>query len=135
MNLPLKIQIEQEIGQSGDHISFARFMELALYAPNLGYYTSAIPKFSKKGDFITAPELSPLFAQSIARQCQQIFKDLNNGDILELGAGSGRLAGDLLLALEELDCLPQHYFIYEKSDSLKKQQQSFLQDHCSHLFN
>jgi len=101
-------------------------MALALYTPDFGYYSSEIPKFGKSGDFITAPELSSLFAQSIAQQCRQILTSLDGGDILELGAGSGKFAADLLMELHHLNCLPHYYFIFEKSDALRKQQQERL---------
>lgn len=123
--------ISHEIAEAGGYISFARFMELALYTPKLGYYSSAAPKFGKWGDFVTAPHLSELFSQSIARQYQQ----LKGSDILELGAGSGKLAQDLLLELEKLDCLPNHYFIFEKSEDLRLQQQDLLKTHCAHLID
>lgn len=125
--------IQEEIQQAGGHISFARFMELALYAPGMGYYTSHANPFGKSGDFITAPEISPLFARCIARQIQQVLMAIPDSDILELGAGSGVFAKDVLLELEKLNFLPQHYFIFEISAALREQQQQFLQTHCPHL--
>ena len=94
--------IANEIAASGGWISFARYMELALYAPGLGYYAAGARKLGEGGDFVTAPELSPLFAQCVARQVAQ----LGLPNVLELGAGSGVLACDLLLALEQLGVLP-----------------------------
>lgn len=125
--------IQEEIRKAGGHISFARFMELALYAPDVGYYTSHSNPFGKSGDFITAPEISPLFSRCIAQQAQQVLTALEGGNILELGAGSGIFAKDFLLELEKLKSLPQHYFIFEISPTLRKQQYQFLKTHCAHL--
>lgn len=128
--------IQQDIQQKNGYISFARYMELALYSPGLGYYSAGAQKFGPQGDFVTAPELSPLFAQCIARQCQQVLNDLKeNGDILEFGAGSGVLASDLLLELETLSSLPKHYFILETSADLRERQQTLLKTKCPHLFS
>src|SRR5690242_1745744 len=85
--------IAGEIAAKGP-ITFARYMELALYAPGLGYYSAGAQKFGEEGDFVTAPEISPLFAQCLARQCQQVLNLVQEGCILELGAGSGRMAAD-----------------------------------------
>lgn len=126
--------IHQEIIHSGGAINFARFMELALYAPGLGYYSAGSHKLGEKGDFVTAPEISPLYAQSIAHQCQQILSAFPQGDILEIGAGSGKLAGDLLIELERLQSLPAHYYILEISADLRERQQQYLQTTVPHLF-
>jgi len=125
--------IRQEIIQAGGFITFARFMELALYAPGLGYYSAGQHQFGKGGDFITAPEISPLFSQCVAQQFKQILCELGKGDILELGAGTGVFAKDLLLELEVLDNLPEHYFILEISAELRARQKKILSLHCPHL--
>jgi SAM-dependent MidA family methyltransferase len=127
--------IADEIAAAGGHISFARYMELALFAPGLGYYSAGSHKLGKEGDFVTAPLISPLFAQCIARQCQQVLFEMVNGSMLELGAGTGQLACDLLLELERLDSLPEHYFILEISAELRERQQQLLQEHCAHLLS
>lgn len=127
--------IRHEIQREEGFISFARFMDLALYAPGLGYYSAGAHKLGSKGDFITAPELSPLFAKCLARQCQQVLNQVKNADILELGAGSGALARDLLLELETLNSLPEHYYILEVSADLKERQKTLLKSSCSHLFS
>ncbi len=127
--------IKQEILQQNNVISFARYMELALYAPGLGYYSAGSQKFGKQGDFVTAPEISPLFSRCLARQCQQVLELLEGGDILEVGAGSGVMAADLLLELERLACLPQQYFILEVSAELQQRQQQNLQQLIPHLYN
>lgn len=127
--------IHDEITQSGGHITFARYMELALYAPNLGYYSANQQKFGKDGDFITAPEISPLFGKCIANQCEEILKNLQGGSLLELGAGTGRLACDVLLALEEKNQLPENYFILEISPDLRIRQRNLLTKECPHLLS
>lgn len=127
--------IRKTISAAGGSIDFARFMDLALYTPELGYYSSGAHKLGKHGDFITAPEISPLFAKCIARQCRDILTELKSGDILEFGAGSGVFAKDLLLALEKLDCLPTHYFILEVSAELRDRQKKQIASACPHLFD
>lgn len=117
--------IRTEIGRSGGWISFARFMELALYAPGLGYYSAGNAKLGPAGDFVTAPELSPLFARCLSRQLAQLI-DAGVPDILELGAGSGALAADLLQALAAAGRPPRRYFILEVSADLRARQQARL---------
>lgn len=117
--------IAQEIGNAGGWIDFARYMERALYAPGLGYYTGGAAKFGGEGDFVTAPELSPLFATTLARQVWQVLTQVP-GDVLELGAGSGRLAADLLIALDDLGGLPARYCILEPSAELRARQQGTI---------
>lgn len=114
-------------------MSFAEYMELALYHPKLGYYSGECQKFGVGGDFITAPEISPLFSWCLARQCQEVLDHLNGGDILELGAGSGQMAVDILRALKAENALPNHYYILEKSPYLKKVQQQKLTKHCPEM--
>jgi SAM-dependent MidA family methyltransferase len=125
--------IRAEIARSGGAISFARFMELALYAPGFGYYSAGKHKFGAAGDFVTAPELGPVFAQCLARQCAQILDALPNGDLLEAGAGSGALAVQLLLELERVGKLPAHYFILEISSALRARQQALFEANAPHL--
>ncbi|TLY47228.1 MAG: SAM-dependent methyltransferase [Gammaproteobacteria bacterium] len=127
--------IRQEIShEPSASISFERFMELALYEPKWGYYTAGLDKFGKAGDFTTAPEISPLFARCIGRQCQQVFGHLGQADVFEIGAGTGQLAIDLLLFLEQQHSLPSRYKILEISSTLKQRQQQRLQQHIPHLF-
>ncbi len=119
----LAARIAEEIGAAGGTIRFSRFMELALYAPGLGYYSAGAAKFGQAGDFVTAPELSPLFARCLARNCAAVLASLPaGGDILELGAGSGAMAADLLPELQRLDALPRRYLILETSGELKARQ-------------
>lgn len=117
--------ISAEIAANHGWISFARYMELALYAPGLGYYSSGAAKFGAPGDFVTAPEISPLFGRTLAQQAAQILS-LTNGEILEIGAGSGQLALQLLTELQRLDALPSRYFILEVSADLRERQHALL---------
>jgi len=118
--------IAAEIGRQG-WIDFARYMELALYAPGLGYYAAGSTKFGGAGDFVTAPEISPLFSRTLAHQIAQLLQ-LAGDQVIELGAGSGRMARDLLLGLAELDALPSRYSIVEVSAELRARQRQMLQD-------
>lgn len=117
--------IRQAIAGNQDWIDFARYMELALYAPGLGYYSGGAKKFGHGGDFVTAPEISPLFAQCLARQAAQVLQ-MTSGDLLELGAGTGKLAAELLLELDRLDQLPGRYLILEVSAYLRDLQRQTL---------
>lgn len=114
-------------------LNFARYMELALYAPGLGYYSAGLKKLGAAGDFITAPELSSLFSRCLAQQCQQVLSGILQGSILELGAGSGIMAADILLALEQLQQLPEFYYILEISADLRERQHNTIKTHCPHL--
>lgn len=122
----LQVQIKQRIEQAGGLVDFARYMEMALYTPGLGYYSGGSTKFGMAGDFTTAPELSPLFGACVARQCAQVIEQFEDRTILEFGAGTGRLALNVLQTLERLDCLPAKYFILELSAELRQRQQQTL---------
>lgn len=119
--------IQQKIKNNDGWISFADFMQMALYTPGFGYYAGGAKKFGSGGDFVTAPEISPLFAQTIALQAAQVLAS-TQGDLLELGAGTGKLAADLLLELQILNQLPKQYFILEVSDHLRQIQRETLQN-------
>ena len=125
--------IRSKILDAGNWISFAEYMELVLYAPGLGYYSSGTSKFGDSGDFVTAPEISALFGQTLARQAEQILNLLERADILEFGAGSGKLALDILLELEKQKCLPNQYFILELSADLRQRQQTLFENRAPHL--
>ncbi len=124
--------LQSEIVAHGP-LSFARYMELALYAPALGYYSAGAHKFGVGGDFTTAPEITPLFGRCIANQIQSVLETLGTGDILEFGAGSGRLAIDILTALKTHNILPQHYYILELSPDLRQRQQNLIRQHLPDL--
>jgi SAM-dependent MidA family methyltransferase len=101
-------------------------MELALYAPGLGYYVAGAPKLGAGGDFVTAPEISPLFGRCLAAQCAQVLDRLGGGELLELGAGSGVLAAQILEELDRLGVLPERYLILEPSPDLQSRQRELL---------
>jgi SAM-dependent MidA family methyltransferase len=115
-------RLAQEIGASGGWISFERYMDIVLYAPGLGYYSAGAQKLGEGGDFTTAPEISSLFAACLARQCAAALANLGEASILEIGAGSGRLAAELLPRLAELGCAPHRYLILEVSADLRERQ-------------
>jgi SAM-dependent MidA family methyltransferase len=128
--------LREQLQAAGGALPFDRFMELALYAPGLGYYVAGARKFGAEGDFVTAPELSPLFGRAMARQCGQVLAQLSShgpADLLEFGAGSGTMAADLLLQLEADGLLPRHYFILELSAELQARQRDSLQRRAGHL--
>jgi SAM-dependent MidA family methyltransferase len=118
-----KVLLER-IGACGGWIPFDEYLDLLLYAPGLGYYSAGAAKLGAAGDFTTAPELSGLFGACIARQCVPLLH--GGGDVLELGAGSGALAGVLLTRLAALGAAPDHYFILETSADLRERQQQRL---------
>lgn len=132
----LKKLIQEEIAAAGGWISFERYMRLALYAPGMGYYSAGASKFGQTGDFVTAPEVSSLFGRTLARQAAQVLDLIGeDGDILEFGAGTAKLALDLLLELERLGNLPARYFILEVSAELRQRQQRLLKEHALHLLS
>lgn len=128
----LSASIRQDIARQGGWIPFARFMELALYAPGLGYYTAGAHKLGAAGDFTTAPELSPLFGRTLAGQLIEVMQ-ASAPHILELGAGSGKLALDILGELERRNALPESYSILEVSADLRERQQALLNEKLPHL--
>lgn len=119
--------ITEEIRQRGGWISFARYMELVLYAPELGYYSGGAAKLGKDGDFTTAPEITPLFGATLAHLATELMAQTED-IILEFGAGTGKLAFDILTELKAAGHLPQHYFIVEVSAQLRARQQELLRD-------
>jgi len=113
------------IEAQGGTIGFDAYMRLALYAPGLGYYSAGATKLGGAGDFVTAPEVSSLFSRCVARQAAEVLRT-TGGDVLELGAGLGTMAADVLTELAALDCLPQRYFILEVSADLAARQRARL---------
>lgn len=126
-------RIRTAITDRGGRLPFSDFMRMALYEPGLGYYVAGLRKIGRDGDFITAPEISPLFSQCLANQCAQVLTELGGGDILELGAGSGVMAADMLARLEAIGCLPGHYCILDLSPELRDRQRQTLQAKVPHL--
>ncbi len=116
----------EKIDASGGFLSFADYMHDCLYAPGLGYYAAGARKFGEAGDFVTAPELSSIFGRLIAKQLAPIREEIDQFEILELGAGSGQLALNILRRLDELDRLPERYAILEVSADLQQRQRELL---------
>lgn len=132
----LSRRIAAEIKAGGGWLSFARYMELALHCPGLGYYGGGSLKFGSSaegGDFVTAPELTPLFGQTLAVQVEEVLR-ASAPVVMEVGAGSGRLAADLLTALEEHG-LPERYLILELSGELRARQRQTIAAAAPHLLD
>lgn len=121
------------IDVAGGWISFERFMEMALYEPGLGYYSAGATKLGGEGDFVTAPEISSLFSRCLANQCVQVLESVTNGHILELGAGSGVMAADVLSELDRQGKTPERYLILEVSADLRERQRALLQQRVPQL--
>ena len=118
--------IEAELARADGWIPFTRFMELVLYAPGLGYYSSGTAKLGRGGDYTTAPELSPVFGACLAQAVGPVLEELGGGDLLELGAGTGALAVQLLTELARNEQLPRSYRILEVSADLRARQSAAL---------
>ncbi len=114
-------------------IPFAEFMQQALYSPKWGYYNRSASPLGVHGDFITAPELTPLFGYTLANQCEAVLKQLSCPELFEFGAGTGKLCIDVLTRLETLNALPDTYHILEVSGSLKALQQQNIKQAIPHL--
>lgn len=125
--------IKSEIDKNDGAISFQHYMELTLYAPGLGYYTAGSVKLGEEGDFITAPEISPLFSQALA---SSILPLINSEQIiLEVGAGRGRMAADILGYLKQQKKLPKEYWILELSADLRERQKNTIKETVPDLIN
>jgi len=127
--------IKQKIQAAGGWLSFEQYMQFALYTPGLGYYSGGLQKFGEQGDFITSPEIGPLFAKSLARPVAALLADIAGAKIIEFGAGSGKLAADLLSELAQLKQLPDEYCIVELSAELQHRQRETLQQQVPHLLD
>lgn len=124
--------VRAELAAAGGWLSFERFMELALYAPGLGYYSAGAWKLGSGGDFVTAPEVSGLFGRCVAAQCAPVLR-ATGGEVLELGAGTGSLAAAILTALDGAGALPERYAILEVSGDLAARQRARLDALPAHL--
>jgi len=123
----LQALIREQVAAAGGAIPFWRFMELALYAPGLGYYSAGATKFGAAGDFVTAPELGPLFAECVASALAPALRGCGDAArFLEIGAGSGRFAGDAITHLLEVGAMPARYAILEPSADLRERQHAHL---------
>jgi SAM-dependent MidA family methyltransferase len=119
--------IRAHIAAAGGAIPFSRYMELALYAPGLGYYSAGALKFGAEGDFVTSPELGPTFAECVAACAAQVFGQLGGDvDFFEIGGGSGAFAEAALERLAALGAVPARYRILEPSADLRERQQDRL---------
>ncbi|MGB5332933.1 MAG: SAM-dependent methyltransferase [Woeseiaceae bacterium] len=127
--------IRARMADAGGSLSFAEYMQHALYAPGLGYYTAGSSKFGPDGDFVTAPEVSSVFGRVLARECAEVLADVQGGAILEYGAGSGKLARDILETLARLNALPERYEILEVSAELQERQSRYLQEEAPELLS
>jgi SAM-dependent MidA family methyltransferase len=129
--------VRAEIAAAGGYIPFSRYMNLVLHSPGLGYYAAGAAKLGAGGDFVTAPEMTPLFGAALAIQLQAILAATSRREIVELGGGSGRLAADLLNALAARGALPSHYAILEPSPDLAARQRVTLERdapmHCDRV--
>lgn len=112
------------IAEGHGWISFADYMNAVLYAPGLGYYAAGAHKLGVGGDFVTAPELTPLFGRALARQLRDVVAELERAELIELGPGSGRLCADILSTLAEDDALPARYWLLEVSPDLRERQRA-----------
>jgi SAM-dependent MidA family methyltransferase len=126
-------KIHQELEKCSGVMDFERYMELALYTPGLGYYSAGLSKFGAEGDFVTAPEISPFFSRCVARCCAPVLANLGDGSVLELGAGTGVMAADVLSELAQLDQLPARYLILETSAELRERQRITLAERVPDL--
>ncbi len=126
MSEALTALVRAEIASGGGWLDFERYMELALYAPGLGYYSAGSVKFGPHGDFVTAPELSAVFGGVVARQLRGMLAGLSSPVILELGAGTGSLAKAMLDTLARESGPTPEYWILERSADLRERQRESL---------
>ena len=122
----LTATIRTAIQATGGRLPFDQYMDLALYAPGAGYYVNGRRKIGTTGDFTTAPEISPLYSACLGNQSAELLKAMIDGDILEMGAGTGRMAADLLRQLQILDALPKRYLILETSPEHQATQRAWF---------
>lgn len=131
----LKAHIISQIKAHGGSISFQDYMQIALYAPGLGYYMAGQQKFGQAGDFITAPEISPLFGYAIGHALRQELERYPQKNLLEVGAGSGKLASQILTYFTQDGTRFDQYYILELSPDLKARQQAYLTETVPHCLD
>ncbi len=133
LSAKLSARLVAAMTAAGGSLPFWRYMDIALYEPGLGYYSAGCRKLGAEGDFVTAPELSPLFSRTLARAIQPVLADLEGGEILEVGAGSGVMAAEILAQLAADDALPAQYRILELSAELRQRQQQTISQRVPEL--
>ena len=119
--------IQAEIEARGGAIPFSRYMEMVLYAPRLGYYRAGWRTFGAWGDFVTAPEITPLFARTVARQVEQALSLIGSREVIEIGAGTGAMAAQVLAELVPKGGM--HYRILELSGAMAMRQRETIETH------
>ncbi|MFM9816619.1 UNVERIFIED_CONTAM: SAM-dependent methyltransferase [Spiribacter pallidus] len=129
----LRKRIDAAIAMAGGVLDFAEYMALALYAPGLGYYSAGQQRFGAEGDFTTAPLMSDLFAHTLAGEVAEVLGRVDDGVVLEFGAGTGRMAADMLIALDEAGAVPRQYWILEVSADLRARQAETVKTLPAHL--
>ena len=130
----LEARVRAAIECAGGFVGFAEFMRMALYEPGLGYYSAGARKFGAAGDFVTAPEVAPVFSRCLARQCEELLETLGrDAVVLELGAGSGAMAAAMLAELDRRGRLPREYWILDVSAELRARQREALVATVPHL--
>ena len=118
--------VRAELDAASGWMPLADYLQYVLYAPGLGYYSAGARKFGAAGDFVTAPEMTPLFGAALAVQVDAILAATAGREIVEFGAGTGRLAADLLIALDARGALPSRYAIVEVSPDLAERQRATI---------
>jgi SAM-dependent MidA family methyltransferase len=132
----LEQRIVQRVRDAGGWIGFAQLMRMALYEPGLGYYSAGARKFGAAGDFVTAPEVAPVFSRCVAVQCADVLRELGVGAVvLELGAGSGAMAATMLAEFEWRGTLPAEYWILDVSADLRERQRDAIAAAVPHLLS
>lgn len=126
-------KITAAIAAAGGSLPFWQYMNMTLYEPGLGYYSAGCHKLGAEGDFVTAPEISPLFSRTLARAIQPVLAAVSDCEILEVGAGSGVMAAEILAQLAVDNALPEKYTILELSAELRQRQQQTIAERVPEL--
>lgn len=124
----LAVLLRDKIKSKG-YMPFSEYFAECLYHPELGYYTGTLPKFGRTGDFVTAPMISPYFSYCLANQIAEILALCESPAIMEVGAGTGVMASDILTQLKVINALPEYYYIVEISPSLRERQRAHIAEH------
>ncbi len=130
----LQQQIVEDIHAQGGWIPFGHYLQQVLYDPQWGYYSN-LEGLGVDGDFVTAPEISPLFSRTLARQVAPLLQSLQQAQVVEPGGGSGEMAAIMLLEWEQLGTLPERYSILEVSATLRERQRQRIAAQAPHLLS